>query len=240
MTRPRTDHAIVHVSQTPHNRRWAVTFDDSHALVPLSVLLGSLTAKTDKRLAAALLTGQFVNVQNTSPDWRELQELRLCLVHKSKHILQTVDARIRYVFNCANIANAVNQFLDGFEPMIGSDLKENNQQVSTIGLEQCALSAFVLLELNENDASMKRALPDLIRALISKDSTTNAIHYRAIQRLDRVATVTTPFSNEVFFRSINVGSVANVFGHNDCLFVASQTLVSGCDGGAVYNERLYV
>lgn len=108
------------------------------------------------------------------------------------------------------------------------------------------MSAFVVLHIvdhPERDSTAAAADDNLRRrfeeaARHEKDM--NCIRFRSVRRLDRIATVTTPFGNEVFFGALNEGSVANVFGRNDCVFVASQHLAAGCEGGAVYNARLCV
>lgn len=240
----RIDHAIAYDTSTPHNRRSAFTLAGRHALVPASVLFGgSLTAQTGKRLAASLLSGHFVDTHAGGDAWSELRSLKLRLVQKSAGGLYSTDASVRYVFNCANIADAVIGLLDGFEPTTAAAAYSrgfNQSTTSAFGMGQCELSAFVVLDMQQEAGGIDHSLERMLESMIRREKDAHTVHIRQVQRLDRVASVTTPFTNEVFFESINMGSVANVFGTNDCLFVVSQALVAGCDGGAVYNERLYV
>lgn len=228
----RIDHAIVYATNTPLNRKSAVTFVGAYALVPASVLIGCHPAKTGKRLARWLLTGKFVDVHDSSPNaWPELRSLGLRIVHRVGRDIQTSEARIRYVFNCMRISESINSLLDGFQPVVTDDADIG----SGYGLEQCALSAFVVLHFGDSNSL---SVPHLLES--HADTVRKVINFSPVRRLDRIAAVTTPFTNEIFFKSVNLGSVSNVFGIDDCLFVASPALVAGCDGGAVFNERMYV
>lgn len=230
----RTDHAIVYTTKTPLNRKSAVTFVGAFALVPASVLIGSLSAKIGKRLARWMITGKFVDVLvSEQHDWPELRSLELRIVHRIGRDIRTSEARVRYVFNCMNIFDSVNSLLDGLQPAITDDA--NVGPDVGYGLEQCSLSAFVVLHFGESIAA---SVPSLLES--HADTVRKVVNFWPIRRLDRIAAVTTPFTNEIFFKSINLGSVSNVFGTDDCLFVVSPALVAGCNGGAIFNERLYV
>lgn len=236
----RTDHAIVYATGTPQNRRSAVTLAGGHAIVPASVLpAGVLTAKVGKRLTAALLNGLLVDARDNS--WLALRALTMRVVQKSAGVLCNTEAIVRFVFNCGNITDSIVGLLDGFEPG-AADWRCSNKSSprGEFTLGQCELSAFVVLEMLRPSEVADQSLERMFETLASREKSSRVLPMRPVQILDRVASVTTPFTNEVFFKSIHMGSVANVFGTNDCLFVVSQALVAGCDGGAVYNERLYV
>lgn len=240
--RTSTEHALIYATRTAFNRQSAIIFTATgYALAPVSVLLHCIPVKTAKRLSNALLSNQIVDVyardSSTLNDlWAELRHLTLRLVHRPYRTLCTTDARIAYVFNCRNISESVSNLLDGFEP-------PKKRTDSDFGIGLSAMSAFIVLHIGghvQDDAAARSILRRKFQEAVRHEKDRSCIRFQTVQRLDPVASVTTPFGNETFFGALNKGSIANVFGRNDCLFVVSQPLAAGCDGGIVYNKRLYV
>ncbi|XP_030388457.1 uncharacterized protein LOC115634714 [Scaptodrosophila lebanonensis] len=60
----------------------------------------------------------------------------------------------------------------------------------------------------------------------------------AIRTLDDVLVMCSPFGLENFYKTISIGKVSNVIGRSGCLFALSNPLPLGCEGSAVFNNKL--
>lgn len=239
---PRNTHCIAYADRSWHNRKSAIAFQNSFVLAPASIIFGCLSTKAvnyvSRKLATFTLvdTNHLADKSNRSAIANELRSLHFRIVQKRNDELVTLTAELGYLFNCRSVAESVDTLLDNFEPL----LVEKTRDVvhADADLTTFLLSSFVVLSIGTQNVD--HGLGSLLRQASRTDSESIArlIRFDQVRKLDDVAIVSTPFTNEVFFGTVNVCKVANVFGADNCLFVASQPLVGGCEGAAVYNTKM--
>lgn len=237
----RTDPCIAFPLKNSYNRKSAIIFQNSFILAPAVIIYGCLSSKAIKVVSRHLATFTNINATSTesnvkySETIKELRSLRFQIVHKRNNKLITSDAEFCYLFNCRSVSESVDNLLDNFEPLLVEKKQDehNNADLSTF-----LMSSFVVLSFA--DQRIYQELTDVFTQVSRKDSKSveRLLRIDEVRKLDDLAIVSTPFTNEVFFGNLNVGKVANVFGIDDCLVVASPPLVGGCEGGAVYNRNM--
>lgn len=240
----RNDHCIAYAQRSWHNRKSAVIFQNTFILAPASIIFGCLSTKAIRKVSRHLATFTLLDATNDgnaaandSQVTKELRSLRFRIVHKRNPELIATDAELCYLFNCRGVSQSVDNLLDNFEPL----LVERKKEETAADLSPFLMSSFVILRLVDRRAVNNEELVDVLSQVSRQEdsrSVERVFRFDVVRKLDDVAIVSTPFTNEVFFGTVNVGKVANIFGINDCLFVASAALVGGCEGGAVFNRRM--
>ncbi|EDW73936.1 uncharacterized protein Dwil_GK21671 [Drosophila willistoni] len=141
-------------------------------------------------------------------------------VNQSKqrqHILTRYSARPLYVFCAAEVSRNLHRIL----------LNADSQDANAI-----LRSSFILLSMRpstESTESFQRFL----------DNIANYLRYlHSIHTLDDVLVMCSPFGLENFYKTISIGKVSNVMGRGACLFSLSNALPLGCEGSAVFNNKL--
>lgn len=139
---------------------------------------------------------------------------------KQPHILTRYCAKLLYLFNSAEISRHVLRFLN-------NDRTDSATETHNAVL----LSSFLVLSMRcdgvkENFERFLRHIAHYLRYL------------QPIHTLDDVLVMCTPFGLENFYKTISIGKVSNVMGRDGCLFVLSNALALGCEGAAVFNNKL--
>lgn len=139
---------------------------------------------------------------------------------KQPHILTRYCAKLLYLFNSAEISRHVLGFLN-------NDRADSTSQTHNAVL----ISSFLVLSMccdgvKENFERFLRHIEHYLRYL------------QPIHTLDDVLVMCTPFGLENFYKTISIGKVSNVMGRDGCLFALSNALALGCEGAAVFNNKL--
>lgn len=193
--------------------------------------------------------------------YRWLLQKKFKIIFDSEGSLHESNAKIVIIFKCRNIWNSFNDILHGF---VGKTMHTQNNdndlyklllssfimlkiddQSSRVAFNATNISYDIFTELmNCNSSWIDENSADdddidknnhLNKSKNSKQSEVGIVLMNNVRKLENVVSVSTPFGNECFLNTINTGRIANVFGDNKCLMVASMPLVNGCEGGAVYN-----
>lgn len=246
------NNGIIFSENDPVSRKSCVVFNNIYCLAPATVLINTFHELATK-----------VRLNNPSVDfYKELKLSRLIdtssdpryavLQHDLFKIIYAENdgslyesrAVIMNVFKCRNIWNSFNDILRGFS--VKSQSQTDND------LHKLLLSSFVILRIRDSRFTEAdhahigplEAFNEIYRCLasnplakqLSTKQNGKVFQTNEVTKLECIESISTPFGNECFLNTINVGKIANIFGHNKCLIVASMPLVNGCEGGAVYNR----
>lgn len=234
-------HGIVYSELDPLARKSCVIFNRRYCLAPASVLVNSfesiqneIKSTADYDIQHNLKINRIIDT-NTSRCSYGLTKYNFKIIHEHNEVLYESNAFIVNMFKCRNIWNSFNDILRNF---VARSAKYDSND-----LHKLLLSSFIILRLRTtgemqapNDTPMA-IFKEIIEITNTKDEKQAGVfRMNQIQKLENIESITTPFGNECFLNTINVGRIANIFGDNKCLMVASMPLVNGCEGGAVYNK----
>lgn len=238
-------HGIVYGEHDELIRKSCVIFNNRYCLAPATILINTfeqfqneVQINASHDLHRDLKINRIIDT-NVDRRYQSLTKYNFKVIHEHNDTLYKSSAFIVNIFKCRNILNSFNDILRGFVAN-GSSKSENND------LHKLLLSSFVILKLKTIEASTQsqESNPSLsiFNEIISCIDSPNAqeksvVRMNNVRKLENIESITTPFGNECFLNTINVGRIANIFGDNKCLMVASMPLVNGCEGGAVYNKN---
>lgn len=249
-------HGIVFAENEPSCRKSCLVCANLYCLAPATVLINSFDEFANsvnvnsKKLLKDLKLNRLIDT-NTNPTYRPLQSHNFKIIHADNDgTLYESSASIVNIFSSRNIWNSFNDILRGFVAKSttpsspSSPLSPSPESTANNELHKILLSSFIVLRIKRStDADNQPFVGDpneifseIVRCL-SVNGNENVIRMNSVNKLECIESVTTPFGNECFLNTINVGRIANIFGDNKCLMVASMPLVNGCEGGAVYNGR---
>lgn len=238
-------HGIVYGKSEPLARKSCVIFNGQYCLAPASVLLNTfqdmrteIKTQANHDIERDLKINRIVDSQ-TGSRYNCLTKYNFKVIHEHNDVLYESDAKIAYIFKCRNIWNSFNDILRNFVDR--SNNIENNDLLKLL------LSSFIIFRLklsDQNDLGGNHFPLTIFKAIsnsiVHKDQRqeeqSNVLRMNVVHKLENIESISTPFGNECFLNTINVGRIANIFGDNKCLMVASMPLVNGCEGGAVYNK----
>ncbi|XP_055532101.1 peroxisomal leader peptide-processing protease [Wyeomyia smithii] len=157
------------------------------------------------------------------PEISELDELDFrMIIPNPKNGLTEFKARIAFIvfskFIEASIrdCSALKFLVDGKYERIGEYIK--------------FFSSFLLLRKFESNISLEQTKQVFLHLMDSTNYSLNII--------EEIICVSTPFGNEHFMNTVNLGHVANVFGTENCLALLNVQTAFGCEGGGVYDKQL--
>ena len=248
-------HGIIFAENHPQNRKSAILFQNQYCLAPATVLLNAFNeyqnqvrTKSDHDLAKDLKINRIIDTVNDRR-YRCLSKHNYKLIHDRQDSLVSANAKILYIFKCKNIYNSFNDILQGFVAKSFSTTTSITVPTSTVDddLHKLLLSSFVILTISTTPISDPIPPLDIFTKIVDsntphvctgpKERNVEVFRVSSVKKLENVESISTPFGNECFLNTINVGKVANIFGDSKCLMVASMPLVYGCEGGAVYNRH---
>lgn len=238
----RLQHGIIYGEIDPLVRKSCIIFNQRYCLAPASVLLHSFNRIQNEIKSFAnydiqhnLRINRMIDV-NKDRRCQNLTKYRFKVIHEYNEVLYKSDAVIINIFKCRNIWNSFNDILRNFVVRATKNDSNNSRKL--------LLSSFLILRLKlcEEEVNNENETPLAIFKEIAKMTIRNerpqhhidVFRMNPIRKLENIESVSTPFGNECFLNTINVGRIANIFGDNKCLMVASMPLVNGCEGGAVY------
>lgn len=145
-------------------------------------------------------------------------------MRKQENVLQQQTARAYHIVHSHRVRECMETVLEGLHVCIGGDMKP-------VRLYAPLYASIVILSTNLAKCVSWNHIKTVIDRLRPTGSTGPKL-------LDEVVTVSTPFGDESFFNTLNVGHISNIFGDHECLLLLDTHLSSGCQGGAVYNRNM--
>lgn len=234
-------HGIIYSNYEPLHRKSCIIFNNRICLAPASLLLNSFEQIRDETrsmtnfdIEKELKVNRMID---TSADRRchNLTKYHFKVIYEHSEVLFESDAIIVNLFKSRNIWNSFNDILRNF--VVRSSRNNKND------LSKLLLSSFVVLRLKkvtESDPGTSSA--DIFNYIIENTLLTglnqpiDTSQLNCTQKLENIQSISTPFGNECFLNTINSGRIANIFGDNNCMMVLGFALVSGCEGGGIYNK----
>ncbi|KAI8040131.1 uncharacterized protein LOC128254423 [Drosophila gunungcola] len=232
-------HALLEVTSPPATKQSAIIINNEVIISSGSILQPHLLFDGDKgaenkEIIARLQRGQLLNVQSEEEEEaRRIRSLNFLVTFdpqqrrprpnqngasgsRQTHILSRFTAHPLYVFCAAEVSRNLHHIL------LTADSGDENEVLR---------SSFVVLGLRkpEKEESFKRFLAHIGNYLR---------HLQPMQTLDDVLVMCSPFGLENFYKTISIGKVSNVMGRSGCLFAISNALPLGCEGSAVFNNKL--
>lgn len=199
---------INEMNEDLSNRKTGIIFNRKYILAPGSILSNCINQRIETRLS------NFELITVTPAD-NELYHKKFRVILKTgKNIFETI-ATVRCIFNCKRLCVTIEKVLIGMQSLSSSNSND-----------RLPISCFALFEFD-------KLLPNRIELVTQNFSNSS----KTVAKLDEIYSVTTPFVNENFFNTINVGKIANILDENDCVMIGSMSLAHGCDGGGVYNRE---
>lgn len=139
------------------------------------------------------------------------------------HILTRYRAKLLYVFSSQEISRNLHKMLNSIE-LNESSTKDQNEVL---------LTSFLILTMRPG----KQSPPEKFERFLE-----HIAHYlryiHPLRPLDNVCIMCSPFGMEHFYKTISIGKISNVMGKDGSLFVLSNNLPLGCEGSAVFNNKL--
>ncbi|KAH8283496.1 hypothetical protein KR018_004147 [Drosophila ironensis] len=235
-------HALLEVTSPPATKQSAVIINNELVISSGSILQPLLLASdpdkgaAHKELLTRLQRGELVNVQGEQVQGECIRALNFVVTFdpqqrrprqnaasgtgsrsRRPHILTRFTAHPLYVFCAAEVSRNLHNIM-----LLADDGVEGSQLLR---------SSFVVLGMREpgEEERFKHFLAhigDYLR------------HLQPVQTLDDVLVMCSPFGLENFYKTISIGKVSNVVGRSGCIFAVSNALPLGCEGSAVFNNKL--
>jgi len=229
-------HALLEVTSPPATKQSAIIINNEVILSSGSILQPHLVLDGDKGaenkgIIDRLQRGQLLNIQDDEELGQRIRSLNFLATFdpqqrrpnqnaasgsRQVHILSRFTAHPLYVFCAAEVSRNLHHIL------LNADSGDEGEVLR---------SSFVVLGLRKPDKeeSFKRFLAHIGNYLR---------HLQPMQTLDDVLVMCSPFGLENFYKTISIGKVSNVMGRSACLFAISNALPLGCEGSAVFNNKL--
>lgn len=243
-------HGIIYGENDPLSRKSCIIFSGRYCLAPATLLLHSFESIRNEVNTSAscdilkdLKINRIIDI-NTNQRYHCLAKYNYKIVHEQNDVLYKTDATISKIFKCRNIWNSFNDILRNFVARCSSVTRTSANNESN-NLHKLLLSSFIIFRMGAKDktglddnGSSLAIFKDITKSVFKKGQQHHSekLPMNVIRKLENIESISTPFGNECFLNTINVGRIANIFGDNKCLMVASMPLVNGCEGGAVYSK----
>ncbi|KAH8301789.1 hypothetical protein KR059_011804 [Drosophila kikkawai] len=229
-------HALLEVTSPPATKQSAIIINNEVIISSGSILQPHLLFDGDKGeenkgVVARLQQGQIVDVQ--ADEGCRIRSLNFVVTFdphqrhtrprqnaasgsRQGHILTRYLAHPLYVFSAAEVSRNLHRIL------LTADATNQSEVLR---------SSFVVLGMRPpaKEESFKRFLAHISNYLR---------HLQPMHTLDDVLVMCSPFGLENFYKTISIGKVSNVMGRSGCLFAISNALPLGCEGSAVFNNKL--
>ncbi|XP_040157606.1 uncharacterized protein LOC120897061 [Anopheles arabiensis] len=215
---PIPQHGTIFYTSGSHKAS-AIFLDEE--LVITSGLIFSDNESLNQTVADATKNSSIVEL---GTELKEIFDLDFRVVRKQENVLQQQAARAYHIVHSHRVRECMETVLEGLHVCIGGDMKP-------VRLYAPLYASIVILSTNLAKCVSWNHIKTVIDRLRPTGSTGPKL-------LDEVVTVSTPFGDESFFNTLNVGHISNIFGDHECLMLLDTHLSSGCQGGAVYNRNM--
>lgn len=228
-------HGILEITNQPNTRKSAIIINDEIILSTGTILQPFIRPLQSpecahSKIIEALRVDSLIDVQaNTDGDEsKALNSLnyqitfdRKGLVNRSQ-ILTRYRAKILYLFSCREVSQYIRRICSTGGHISGTSMDDTME---------CFLSSFVVLSFRKTNSK------DIFDKFTSHITNYLRFLYQA-QKMDDVLTICTPFGLEEFYKTIHIGKISNLIDARGSLFVLSNNLPIGCEGSAVFNDKL--
>ncbi|XP_055917016.1 uncharacterized protein LOC129949522 [Eupeodes corollae] len=223
-------HGILEIKNHPNTRISAIVINDEIILSSGSILepyiqpLGVGEQCPHSKIIDDLQNNLLINAQEESDESKFLNSLNYQITFDQRslvnqpQVLSRHCAKLLYLFSCKEVSQYIRH-------ICATGAHFNDLQ------KECFLGSFVVLSLQGKDekTTFQRFIAQIKHYL--------TFLYK-VEKLDDVLTICTPFGMEEFYKTINFGKISNLISSNGSLFVLSNTLPVGCEGSAVFNDKL--
>ncbi|XP_055837548.1 uncharacterized protein LOC129905949 [Episyrphus balteatus] len=223
-------HGILEITNHPNTRKSAIIINDEIILSSGTILAPYIRPVepngqcASSKIIETLRNDSLVNVQEDNNDSKFLNSLnyqitfdRKGLVNQSQ-IFTRYSAKLLYLFSCNEVSRYIQHICS-----TGGQIDDTSKE--------CFLSSFVVLSFRKTNDK------EILERFISQIKNYLRFLYKA-QKLDDILTICTPFGLEEFYKTIHIGKISNLINSNGSLFVLSNNLPIGCEGAAVFNDKL--
>lgn len=216
-------HGILEITNHPSTRKSAIIINDEIILSSATILQPYIRPLNQNGQCPAsqiiehLKNNALIKVQEDNDEANFLNSLnfqitfdRKSLVNRSQ-ILTRYQAKMLYLFNCAEVSQYIRR-------ICSED-------------DACFFGGFVILSFRKTNSK------DIFKKFTSHIK--NYLRFsQNVQKMDDILTICSPFGMEEFYKTIHIGKISNVINSNGSLFVLSNSLPNGCEGSAVFNDKL--
>ncbi|XP_034654289.1 uncharacterized protein LOC117892278 [Drosophila subobscura] len=232
-------HALLEITNPPSTKQSAIIINNEIIISSGSVLQPHCRVGTDgdkgqakNGIISGLQQCQLINAQDEESGAGEfIRSLNFLVTFdrqsqrpqqnaaassRQSHILARYTAHPLYVFCASEVSRNLHKIL------ISADSADDNWVLR---------SSFVVLSMRP---SSEREYFERFLVLIGN----YLRHLQPLHTLDDVLVMCSPFGLENFYKTISIGKVSNVMGRSGCLFAISNALPLGCEGSAVFNNKL--
>ncbi|XP_035784328.1 uncharacterized protein LOC118462605 isoform X1 [Anopheles albimanus] len=188
-----------------------------------SALIFSDNVEYAKTIADASQKTSFIEI-GKSQSLKDLHQLDFRIVRKNGHELLERKARACYIVHSRRAHACLENLLNGLQICLDGEIKPM-QDYSTL------FSSFLILTTNPSRVPLWRSVIALLEQVTQRNN-------EPLKLLDKVVAISTPFGNESFFNTINVGHVCNILDDDGCMLLLDIPLNPGSEGGALYDQRM--
>uniref|UniRef100_A0AAG5DBB3 Peroxisomal leader peptide-processing protease n=1 Tax=Anopheles atroparvus TaxID=41427 RepID=A0AAG5DBB3_ANOAO len=157
---------------------------------------------------------------------KAVAELDFRVIRKSKGGLEESAARACTIVHSVRVKNCLENVLNGLHVFVDGDSKPVQRYSSLY-------ASIVILSTDVTSAPSWEQIKPIFNRW-------KPVNTESANILDKVIAVSTPFGNESFYNTVNVGHITNIFGDNDCLLLLDIHLSFGCQGGAIYDRNMKI
>ncbi|XP_053674107.1 peroxisomal leader peptide-processing protease [Anopheles nili] len=158
------------------------------------------------------------------PDLQEISQLDFRVVSKHNCVLREQAVKAYYIVYSQRVKECLENILDGLQICF-------NGETRPIRAYNTLYASLIILSTNSSSVASWEHIKLKLNNLKPPCCDSPKL-------LEKVVTVSTPFGNESFLNTINVGHITNIFGEQDCVLLLNNHLSFGCQGGAVYNHDM--
>ncbi|XP_050091682.1 uncharacterized protein LOC126575165 [Anopheles aquasalis] len=188
-----------------------------------SALIFSDNADYTQTIADAVHHTPLIEISKTGK-LKCLYQLDFRIVRKNGHELQERKARACHIVHSRRAMACLENLLNGLQVCLDGDTKPM-QDYSAL------FYSFLILSLGTNPSRVPHwnSVTALLQQVTERDD-------EPLKLLDKVVAISTPFGNESFFNTVNVGHVCNIL--DGCMLLLDVPLNPGSEGGALYDQRM--
>uniref|UniRef100_A0A182KB85 Peroxisomal leader peptide-processing protease n=1 Tax=Anopheles christyi TaxID=43041 RepID=A0A182KB85_9DIPT len=215
---PIPQHGTIFYTSGGHKA--SAIFLDEELVITSGLILSDNDSLVQKLTAAA----KYSTIIELGTELKEIYDLDFRVVRKHDSALQQQAARAYHIVHSHRVQECMERMLEGLHMSINGDMRPV-RSYAPLYASIVILSTNVEKYVTWNE--IKRVIDKLRPACCEGP-----------KLLDDVVTVSTPYGDESFFNTLNVGHISNSFGEHECLLLLDTHLSSGCQGGAVYNRNM--
>ncbi|XP_049542184.1 uncharacterized protein LOC125955226 [Anopheles darlingi] len=187
-----------------------------------SALIFSDNVEYAKTIADAVLQTPLVEISKTR--WlQNLYQLDFRIVRKNGNDLQERRVRACHIVHSRRAKACLENLLNGLQVCLDGEAKPMQ--------DYSALYSSFLILTTSSSVPLWRSVSALLKQVTGRNDV-------SLKLLDKVVAISTPFGNESFFNTVNVGHVCNILDDEGCVLLLDVPLNPGSEGGALYDQSM--